>query len=148
MNRRVFVQGLAAALGATSRAVDAQPLREKRVGIVGLSSMPAVNETMFKQGIEQSGPVDRNRIVFVDEHTDGTPDRLPDAVTKLLRVRPDVIYARGPASVNAAVQATKTIPIVAIDLELWNERASRRPLLKGGCRVCRYLRSSSRPAGF
>ena len=117
MNRRVFVQGLAAALGATSRAVDAQPLREKRVGIVGLSSMPAVNETMFKQGIEQSGPVDRNRIVFVDEHTDGTPDRLPDAVTKLLRVRPDVIYARGPASVNAAVQATKTIPIVAIDLE-------------------------------
>jgi len=45
-----------------------------------------------------------------------------------------VIYARGPASVAAAVQATRTIPIVAIDLE-------SDPIAKG------FAKSLARPGG-
>ena len=134
MRRRGFVQGLAAAVIGTPCALQAQSLAEKRVGILGVTPTVPVNQAMFKQGIEQSGPFERYRIVFVEEHTNGTPDRLADAATKLLRARPDVIYARGPASVSAAVQATKTIPIVAIDLE-------SDPIARG------FAKSLARPGG-
>jgi putative tryptophan/tyrosine transport system substrate-binding protein len=45
------------------------------------------------------------------------PARLPARAAELVRIGPDVIFARGPAAVAAEVQATTTIPIVAVDLE-------------------------------
>jgi putative tryptophan/tyrosine transport system substrate-binding protein len=117
MNRRRLLQGLTTVFLATPWPVDAQPTREKRVGVLGVTPTQPVNYEMFKQGVEQAGSFEGHRVIFVEQHADGTPDRLPDAIARLLRARPDVIYARGPASVSAAVQATRTIPIVAVDLE-------------------------------
>jgi len=123
-----------ATLLAAPGVVGAQPTKEKRVGILGLTPMAPVSQDMFKLGIEQPGSVEGYRVVFVDEHTDGTPDRLPDAAVRLLRARPNVIYARGPAAVTAAVHATTTIPIVAIDLE-------SDPMARG------FAKSLARPGG-
>jgi len=134
MNRRRFLQASAATLLAAPGMVGAQPTREKRVGILGMTPMTSVNRDMFKQGIEQSRSVEGYRVVFVEEHTNGAPDRLPDAAAKLLRASPNVIYARGPAAVTAAVQATRTIPIVAIDLE-------SDPITRG------FAKSLARPGG-
>ncbi len=103
MNRRGFVQGVAAALIGTPCALHAQSSREKRVGILGITPLAPLNRDMLKQGIEQSGPVEGYRVFFVEEHSNGTPERLLGAAAKLLRARPHVIYARGPAAVTAAV---------------------------------------------
>jgi putative ABC transport system substrate-binding protein len=48
---------------------------------------------------------------------DGKADRLHDSAVDLVRLRVDAIFAVSSASVRAARNATKTIPIVALDLE-------------------------------
>jgi putative tryptophan/tyrosine transport system substrate-binding protein len=128
MNRRVFVAGLGAVL-AVPLAAGAQAT--KRVAVLGVTpSQPVVYE-MFKQGV---GEFRSAGVVFVEQHADGRPDRLAAAAAKLVRERPDVIFARGPASVGAAMQATRTIPIVAVDLE-------SDPIVSG------YAKSLARPGG-
>ncbi len=133
MNRLFFVSG-ALSLLAAPLAAEAQTVTERRVGVLGVTPNPPVNYEMFKQGFGQSGPIEGQRVVFVEQHADGMPNRLSAAAAELLRLRPEVIYARGPASVAAAVQATRTIPIVAIDLE-------SDPIAKG------YAKSLARPGG-
>src|SRR5262249_35782217 len=71
----------------------------------------------FQQGLSQLGYTEGQQVAFVDLHTDGVPSRLPSIAAELVRTRPDVIFARGPAAVAAAAGATKTIPSVAADLE-------------------------------
>jgi len=116
MKRRTFVTGLGAVLAAP-HAAEAQTVPEGRVGVLGVTPTNPPTFEMFKQGLQQSSPGEAQRVVFVEQHADGMPGRLPAAVAELVRARPDVIFARGPASVTAAVQATRTIPIVAVDLE-------------------------------
>ena len=43
--------------------------------------------------------------------------RLPTLVAELVGLGASVLIVAGPAAVKATVQATKTVPIVAIDLE-------------------------------
>jgi putative ABC transport system substrate-binding protein len=48
---------------------------------------------------------------------EGDPRRLPALVAELISLEVAVLIAVGPAAVRAASQATKTTPIVAVDLE-------------------------------
>jgi putative ABC transport system substrate-binding protein len=97
---------------------DAQTAAKKRVvGVLGVTPTPPANHEMFKQGVAQLGHTEGQHVLFVEQHAGGVPVQLPAAAAELVRARPDVIFARGPAAVVAAVQATKTIPIVAVDLE-------------------------------
>ncbi len=45
---------------------------------------------------------------------EGKPDRLSDLVTELLRLKVDVIFARGTSGVQAAKKATTTVPLVTV----------------------------------
>src|SRR5262249_48931782 len=63
------------------------------------------------------GYVDGQQVTFINRHADGVESRLPTIAAELVRTTPDVIFARGPAAVAAVMQATRTIPIVAVDLE-------------------------------
>jgi putative ABC transport system substrate-binding protein len=47
----------------------------------------------------------------------GDPRRLPELAAELISLRVGVLIAVGPAALRAANQATKTTPIVAVDLE-------------------------------
>jgi putative ABC transport system substrate-binding protein len=47
---------------------------------------------------------------------EGHPERLLDLATELVRLAPEVIVAYAPAAVQAAKQATSTIPIVMVDI--------------------------------
>src|SRR5262245_9577972 len=48
---------------------------------------------------------------------DGDPKRLPELAAELINLKVGVLIAVGPAAMRAASQATKTTPIVAVDLE-------------------------------
>ena len=74
------------------------------------------------------------KVTFVDRNAGGNPSRLPALATELIRTTPDVIFARGPAAVAAVARATRTTPIVAVDLE-------SDPLALG------YAKTLARPGG-
>jgi putative ABC transport system substrate-binding protein len=117
MDRRAFVSGVTLGLLAAALAVEAQPAANKpRIGMLGSNTMdPAVYET-FKQGLGQVGFAER-QVVIVQQHAAGVPSRVPARAADLIRDKVDVILARGPVALAAAVEASKTIPIVALDLE-------------------------------
>src|ERR1700730_13489796 len=97
---------------------DAQTNAKKvQVGVLGTTpGVPAVID-MFKQGLAQLGYTEGQQVAFVQKDAGGEPARLAAVSAELVRSKPDVIFARGPAAVAAAVQATTAIPLVAVDLE-------------------------------
>jgi putative ABC transport system substrate-binding protein len=97
---------------------DAQAPREKlQVGILGITPPTPANQEMFQQGLAQLGYSEGSHYGLVQQHADGVPARLPEAAAALVRAKVTVIFARGTAALAAAVRATTTIPIVAVDLE-------------------------------
>jgi putative ABC transport system substrate-binding protein len=63
------------------------------------------------------GYVEGQNIVLERRSSAGDPAPLPKLAIELVQLKVDVLYATGPAAVRAAHDATKTIPIVAFDLE-------------------------------
>lgn len=85
--------------------------------ILIVSSMPApgtapITSTAFRRGLRQLGYVE-GQTVTVDRYTAA----LSDLASQLGKRNIDLIFATGPTHVRAATQATRTIPIVALDLE-------------------------------
>jgi putative tryptophan/tyrosine transport system substrate-binding protein len=99
-------------------AADAQTTAKKaQVGVLGVTPGLPANHEMFKQGLAQLGYTEGQQIVFVQKHADSDPARLAAVAADLVQTKPDVIFARGPSAVAAALRATTAIPIVAVDLE-------------------------------
>jgi putative ABC transport system substrate-binding protein len=66
----------------------------------------------FRQKLRDLGHVDGENIVIEYRWAEGQDDRLPNLATELVRLMPDIIVTTGTPSTLAAMQATKTIPIV------------------------------------
>lgn len=114
---------------------DAQTTAKKAlVGVLGITPNVPANHEIFKQGLAQLGYTEGQQVAFVEKHADSEPARLAAVAADLVRSKPDVIFARGPAAVAAAIQATTVIPIVGIDLE-------SDPVALG------YAKTLARPAG-
>ena len=118
ISRRAFIGTLAGGLLAAPLAAGAQTAAQKvRVGMLGSNPIPPFLYEMFKEGLAQLGYIEGHQVQIVQLDSGGVPARLPAGAAELVRARADVIFARGPVAVAAAVEASKTIPIVAIDLE-------------------------------
>ncbi len=118
MDRRAFIGTLAGGLLAAPLVADAQTAARKvRVGMLGSNPIAPFLYEMFKEGLAQLGYIEGHQVQIVQLDGGGVPARLPAGAAELVRARADVIFARGPVAVAAAVEASKTIPIVAIDLE-------------------------------
>ena len=93
------------------------PSREKpvRIGILALRS-PGVTSPLIAlmQGLRELGYVQGRNLVV--EHPDafGRDDRLPQIAEDMVRSGVDVILVIGPAPLEAARKATKTIPLVMV----------------------------------
>jgi len=108
--------------------------KKPRVGILGITPSIPANHEMFKQALGQLGYNEGQQVVLVDQHAGGVPARLSPVATELVRAGIDVILARGQDAVAAAARATKTIPIVAVDMQ-------SDPIALG------YAKSLARPGG-
>jgi putative ABC transport system substrate-binding protein len=131
--RRALVTalGAGAALYPLAQAAKARP----RIGFVHPASVEeSAVYRIVVPGLTQLGYVDGRSVELLLRSGKGQPDVLPALVDDLLRQNVDVLLAVGPASVRAAVTATRTVPVVAIDLESDPVRA--------GC-----MQSLARPGG-
>jgi putative tryptophan/tyrosine transport system substrate-binding protein len=86
-----------------------QPTKVPRIGYLATKS--SFTEA-FVQALRDLGYVERKNIDIELRTAVGKPERYPDLLAELLRLKVDVIVVGGNSGIRAAKQATSTIPIV------------------------------------
>ena len=113
--RRTFLAGTGAILLATPLAAEAQQTSGlRRIGYLG-SSSPSLEPTYveaFRGQLRVLGYIEGQHIAIEYRWAEGRADRLPNLAAELVRLDPVVIVTTGTPGTLAAMQATKTIPIV------------------------------------
>ena len=105
---------LALSLALAPLAGEAQQAgKMPRIGVLGgtRSANPARIKA-FREGLGELGYVEGKSIVIEWRFLEDKGDRLPALAVELTRLKVDVLVAFGPASTQAAKEATNTIPIV------------------------------------
>ena len=86
-----------------------------RIRVLGIGGGPQTVVEPFLQGLRDLGWVDGQNVIIERRNAEGREERLPALAAELIHLKVDVILAAGgPASLNAAREATKTIPIVMV----------------------------------
>src|SRR5215468_9072608 len=140
MNRRTFLALAAGGLVASPIASQGQPSAKKppTLGILAFSAAAqAGSETQaaFYQALRDLGWIEGRNLRIERRIAEAPDERLAQAAAELVRLKVDVIVAAsGPATLNAAREATKTIPIVMV-------ASSRDPIRTG------LVQSYARPGG-
>ena len=111
MRRREFIKLIGGTAAAWPLAARAQR-RIVRIGII--DDAPIWNA--FREQLRQLNYVEGQNIAFDYRVAQGIPDRLKVAAEELAHIPVDVIAVFGTPAAQAAKQATKTIPIVAISI--------------------------------
>jgi len=119
MKRREFITLLGGA-AAWPLAVRAQQAAEApRVGFVypGPKAVMAPHMEAIVTGLGTSGYAAPTQVEIVARAAEGDPDQIAPLVKEVIGKDVNVIIAAGPLVLHAARSATRTIPIIAIDLE-------------------------------
>src|SRR5262245_32022175 len=121
MKRREFITLLGGAAIAWPLAARAQqPERVRRIGVlVGFAADdPAAQRRVlaFAQALAQLGWTDGRNARIEIRWSAGDPERIRRYATELVALAPDVIVASGSAAVGSLLQATRTVPIVFVQL--------------------------------
>ena len=123
MQRREFLGVLAAATAWPLAAHTQQPTRY-RVGNLAIAvptdnpPPPPANWGAFVEGLREAGYMEGQNIAFEHRSAHDQPELFPRLARELASLNVDVIFARGTWALTAAKNATRTIPIVGIDLEI------------------------------
>jgi putative ABC transport system substrate-binding protein len=103
-------------LAATAGTASAQrPGKIPRVGVlhVGSAKEPApVQRNPFERGLRELGWIPGSSVVIDYRYAEGNAAKLAEHAGSLVGAGADVIVARGAAAIEAARQASSTIPIV------------------------------------
>ena len=89
-----------------------QPKKIPRIGYLAFRASLGPGEKAFLQGLQDLGYVEGKTIVIEWRRTTGKPELLADLAAELVRLRVDVFVAASTPAVQAAKNATSTIPIV------------------------------------
>src|SRR5215475_5940174 len=116
MERRAFVAGTVAVLAAPP-AAQAQPAPKIfRIGFLSPSSPSDPRNRLrleaLRQGLRERGYAEGQNLAIESRWAQGKDDRLPGLAAELVSLRVDVIFAFSTQAIQAAKQATATIPIV------------------------------------
>src|SRR3979490_3157567 len=123
MKRREFMTLLGGAAAAWPIAARAQ-LPVRRIGHLATAAPtdtpppPPANWDAFVQGLREIGYMEGQNIAFEHRSAHNQPELFPQLALELANLKVDVIFARGTWALAAAKNATRTIPIVGIDLEV------------------------------
>jgi putative ABC transport system substrate-binding protein len=116
--KKLFLWMLATGVLATVSPVLAQPpAKIHKIGWIAVrpGSAASVIES-FQREFSKLGYVEGKNIVFEYRYAEGKLDRLPALAEELVRLKVDVLIAPNTPAALAAKSATKTIPVVFIDV--------------------------------
>ena len=94
-----------------------QPKKIPRIGslsAIGDPKSPGPNIEAFRQGLRDLGYFEGKNILVEYRYAEGNQDRIPGLVAELVQLKVEVLVVGAQASIRAAKQATKTIPIVMV----------------------------------
>jgi putative ABC transport system substrate-binding protein len=122
VKRRQFITllgGAATALTLGARAQQSE--RVRRIGVVTSGATAddpdgRVRMSAFLQGLQQSGWIDGGNIRIDYRWGAGDADNMRKYAAELVTLAPDVILASGTATVAPLLQATRTVPIVFVQV--------------------------------
>ena len=122
MKRRKFITllgGAAAMWPLAARAQQAERMR--RVGVLTSGATAddpdgRVRTSAFLQGLQQSGWIDGRNIRIDYRWGAGDADNMRKYAAELVTLAPDVILASGTATVAPLLRATRTVPIVFVQV--------------------------------
>jgi len=123
IRRREFITLLGGAVAAWPFAARAQQSRY-RIGHLAIAAPtdtpppPPANWNAFVQGLREARYVEGQNIAFEHRSAHDQPGLFPNLALELASLKVDAIFARGTWALQAAKNATRTIPIVGIDLEI------------------------------
>ena len=113
MKRRAFIVGLAGAAALSPQAYAQQSSKVWLIGFLGpapaFASVPRVEA--LRTGLRELGYVEGKNAVIEFRWADGAA-QMRELAAELVRLNVDVIFATSSTEVEAARQATRTIPIV------------------------------------
>jgi putative ABC transport system substrate-binding protein len=133
MDRRAFIVGFGGSILAATLTAWAQP-PVPRIGVLGNGRPEASAEWgAFRQGLRELGWIEGQNVAITYRAAEGKPDRFPALARDLVQLKVDVIVVAGPPAINAARDATSTVPIVFVALA--------DPVASG------YVTSLARPGG-
>ncbi|MGC2413721.1 MAG: ABC transporter substrate-binding protein [Stellaceae bacterium] len=114
MRRRDLVASLAATAATWPSAARAQQKAMPVLGYLGTSSPDAAAPSVaaLRQGLSETGFLEGRNLAIEYRWAEGRYDRFPALAADLVDRRVDVIAAGGVAGIQAAKNATSTIPIV------------------------------------
>src|SRR5215208_8303749 len=114
MRRREVIMLLGGALAWPRGACAQQAPRVFRIGI--LEAIPAArnaaNLDALRKGLRDLGYVEGRNLVMEYRSADGRAERFPDLASELVRLKVDLIVARGTPATNAAKNTTPSVPVV------------------------------------
>jgi putative ABC transport system substrate-binding protein len=115
MSRKIFFLALGILLFALCTTAQAQlDQKTPRIGILELATPTASASQFqaFQQGLRELGYIEGKNIILEYRYADGKLDLLPGLAAELVTAKVDVIVTRSTGSIRAAMNASKTIPII------------------------------------
>jgi putative tryptophan/tyrosine transport system substrate-binding protein len=106
----ILVVAIQLAVGVIAEAQ--QPKKVPRIGYLGSGSRSSAVVEAFQQGLRDLGYIEGQNIAIEYRSTEGMAERLPNLAAELVQLKVDIIVVSGSPSTQAAMNATKTIPIV------------------------------------
>ena len=117
MLKKIVYSALAVLLFAHGALVQAQQAKIPKIGWLAVNPASANSVIRrFQRAFSKLGYIDGKNVVFEYRHAEGKLDRLPALAEELVRVKVDVLIAPNTPAALALKNATKTIPIVFIDV--------------------------------
>ena len=117
MSKKIFCLALSAMLLGLSFPAEAQP--QAKVSKIGwLSARPASNsgQEVIVRMLRDLGYVESKNIAFEYRYANNQLDRFPALADELVRLKVDVLLTPGTPGALALKNATKTIPILFLDV--------------------------------
>jgi putative ABC transport system substrate-binding protein len=115
MNRKIVIAILGFfVIAAASLAEAQQPGKVSTVGYVSTVGSPDANFEALRQGLRDMGYVEGKNIAFEYRGAQGKAELIPGFVAELLQLKIDLLFCPNLPAINAAKEATKTVPIVIV----------------------------------
>jgi putative tryptophan/tyrosine transport system substrate-binding protein len=105
---------LAFCLTMVSLAQAQQAGKISRVGYVSTVGSSDANFEELRQGLRDLGYVEGKNIAFEYRAAEGKSELIPGFIAELIQMKVDLLFCPNLPAINAAKEATKTIPIVMI----------------------------------
>ena len=130
MRRRDFITLLGGAAHVAACGAGQQQAKVWQIGLLETTSeqLNARNLLALRQGLLDLGYAEGRNLVIEYRSAEGHPERFEELAAELVRLKIDVIVARGTPAIMAAKNASETVPIV---MTASRNRSLSSPALRG-----------------